>query len=253
MKKTLIFFCLFLLYYSHALGMGEKPKATNNNTPIYNTVQEQILYTKDAYAQAQKQPTTTNITAATFACQDLRTLFPNDNNEIVQTYFIEGKINLIQKNYAQANNLLSNFIQADQNSEFSESQAEAYYLLGTIFMQDEKFNEAIENFEMVENKFPTFSVNVIKAKQAKADCYQYLGNTLQSIQIMKKTIETHELQEYDLAYTYLKIGLSYQKINKISQARLYFQKVLELPATPQVNGPQKAASFALEALDKQAP
>lgn len=249
--KKLILFIFLLLLSSSAFGMGEKVDQTENGTPIYNSAEQQFLYAKKTLVQATNQRTTENVNKAVFANYDFRKLFPNENKMVAETYFLEAKSYLLLKNYSKGMSLLEKFTELDQNKEFPWLLAESLFLKGKILQDQQKYEDAITAYNFVIKEYPAQIDQLIESKENIAECYLALGKNEESIDVLEDLLNNFSLKPYLQANSLLKIGLAYNKLGDYTNAVTYLKKVLSMPATSAVKGPQTAAKLTLPVLEEK--
>jgi tetratricopeptide (TPR) repeat protein len=250
LRNSLIVFlccCLSAAVWAMGEGLKERPK-TVNGTPVYETPAQQFNHAKQLLDALPSDPSGVKVQTAAFAFYDMRKLHPQDPKYFIASYFYEAKCRYLGNDPQKYTEAYDRFLEKDIKKEFPALQAEGRYLSGNLLQKQQKFQDAINEYDNVEKNFPQETVWILAAKRETSSCYQELGNLPASITTLEDALQKYPVDDYNRAYFNLTIGLTYQKLGNKPQALVALKKVIDMPVGPTTKGPQAVAKAAYQAL-----
>jgi len=114
----------------------------------------------------------------------------------------------------------------DQGENSSSSiKANAYYILGQIYLSEEKYDEAVQSFTDSINMLPSFVLGYVGRAQTLISKYSTL-DVSEKDQIVKDLNKANELDP-SFTWGYFFLGEFYRLENDQVKAVIYYQKALE--------------------------
>jgi tetratricopeptide (TPR) repeat protein len=119
------------------------------------------------------------------------------------------------------------------------------YLLGNIFLKQQRFDEAITSFNAAVSANPRTGFVGASALEGLATCYEAKGNTEEALTYLKKALQDERLRYRGPALAW-KSALICKDLKKVDDAKSYCQKIIADTMSAAASFKQKAENMLVE-------